>query len=266
MRVRIGSSRFFLDQQLILIILLFVDKVIETGISSFLARGVMPETIERRNISEVVAERIKQHIIDHQLKPGDRLPTEQELAERFGVSRVSTREATSALGFLGIIEAAPRRGLVVGRVDMKRVTSYLGFHLAISDFPKAQLLDARIVIETGALPHVMQRMESDPTLYEQLCEKANAVRRAGNLDQRIAADVAFHRALLDACGVQPLLAFHDLLTIFFDRFRRSLARGDWESGMKRHQQILDALRDGDLKLACDHLAAHLNSHRTRMEK
>jgi len=221
----------------------------------------MLETIERRNLSDVVVDRIKQYIIDRKLKPGDRLPTEQEFAERFGVSRVSTREATKALSFLGIITAAPRRGLVVGKVDMKRVTSYLGFHLAISDFPKQQLLDSRIVIETGVLPHVMQQMVNDPTLYGHLTEKANAVCKAGNLDERIVADVAFHRALLDASGIQPLLAFHDLLTIFFDRFRRSMVHGDWETGMKRHQQILDALRDGDLKQACDHLAAHLNFHR-----
>lgn len=221
----------------------------------------MPETIERRNLSEVVAERIKEFIIDHKLKPGDRLPTEQELADRFGVSRVSTREATKALGFLGIIDAAPRRGLIVGHVDMKRVTNYLGFHLAISDFPTAQLLDARIVIENGALPHVMRQMTNDPTLHARLTEQAARVSRAGDLDERIAADAAFHRGLLDASGIKPLLAFHDLMTIFFDRFRRSLARGDWEAGMKQHQQILDALRDGDLKRACDVLASHLEHHR-----
>ena len=224
----------------------------------------MPEIIERRNLSEVVIERIKQYIIDNKLKPGDRLPTEQELADRFGVSRVSTREATKALGFLGIIEAAPRRGLVVGQVDMKRVTSYLGFHLAISDFPRSQLLDARMVIETGALAHVMRQMSDDPTLHERLTQEADKVRQADELDERITADVAFHRALLDASGVQPLLAFHDLMTIFFDRFRRSLAGGNWENGMKQHQQILDCLRDGDLKQASDIMSRHLDHHRKQL--
>jgi GntR family transcriptional repressor for pyruvate dehydrogenase complex len=222
----------------------------------------MPEILERRNLSETVAERIKQYIIDNGLKPGDRLPTEQELCDRFGVSRVCTREATKALSFLGIIDAAPRRGLAVGRLDMKRVTHYLGFHFAISDFPLAQLLDARNVIETGALPHVMRQMAKDPAIYSRLTAQAEEARRPGkNLDQRIAADVAFHHALLDASGVQPLLAFHDLLTIFFDRFRRSLARGDWEGGMKQHLEILDALRAGELTRACDLLAAHLEHHR-----
>jgi GntR family transcriptional repressor for pyruvate dehydrogenase complex len=221
----------------------------------------MHRPIERRKLNEVVAERIKQYILDNGLKPGDRLPTEQELSERFGVSRVSTREATRALGFLGIIDAAPRRGLVVGHVDMKRLTSYLGFHLAISNFALGPLLDARTLIETGALPHVMEQMANDPALHARLTAAADRVRDAHDLDARVEADVAFHRALLDASGIEPLLVFHDLLTIFFDRFRRSVSRGDWDNGMKQHQKILDALRDGDLKCACDTLKAHLSYHK-----
>jgi DNA-binding FadR family transcriptional regulator len=221
----------------------------------------MQRPIERRKLNEVVAERIRQYILDNGLKPGDRLPTEQELSTRFGVSRVSTREATRALGFLGIIDAAPRRGLVVGQIDMKRLTSYLGFHIAISDFPLGQLLDARTLIETGALPHAMAQMAKDPAVYPRLVEAAEGVRRANGLDERIQADAAFHRALLDASGIEPLLAFHDLLTIFFDRFRRSLSRGDWEGGMKQHTQIIEALRAGDLKQACDTLTLHLSAHK-----
>jgi DNA-binding FadR family transcriptional regulator len=221
----------------------------------------MPEAIERRNLSEVVAERIREYIVDNGLKPGDRLPTEQELSDRFGVSRVSTREATKALGFLGIIDAAPRRGLVVGQVDMKRLSSYLGFHFAISDFPRSELLDARLVIETGSLPRVMERMVEEPGLYVRLAEAADAVQAAPNLDERIRADAAFHRDLLEASGVGPLLAFNDLLTIFFDRFRRSIESGDWETGLRQHREILDALRAGDVKLACDILTRHVGYHR-----
>ncbi len=219
------------------------------------------QTIEKQTLGEVVVGRIKQYIVDHRLRPGDRLPTEQELADRFGVSRVSAREATKALQFLGIIEAAPRRGLVVGQVDMRRTAAYLGFHLAIGDFPKAQLIDARGVIETGVLPHVMRRMKEDTTLHSRLTVLADDVRRAKNLDGRIAADVAFHHGLLDAAAIPPLVAFHDLLTIFFDRFRRSLARGDWEAGIAQHQLILDALRDGDLEAASATMTKHLEHHR-----
>lgn len=221
----------------------------------------MPETIARKNLGEVVAERIKQYIIDHKLKPGDRLPTEQEFADRFGVSRISTREATKALGFLGIIDAAPRRGLAVGQVNMKRLTNYLGFHLAIGDYPASQLLDGRIVIETGILPHLIKQMSADPELHAKLTAVADRIRVAKTLDDRIVADVAFHRALLDASGIQPLVAFHDLLTIFFDRFRRSLAEADWDNGARQHQELLDLVRAGDLGRAVELLSKHLDCHR-----
>jgi DNA-binding FadR family transcriptional regulator len=221
----------------------------------------MPDTLQRQNLSETVAEQIKQYIIENGLRPGDRLPTEQELSDRFGVSRVCTREATKALSFLGLIDAAPRRGLAVGQLNMKRVTHYLGFHFAISDFPLSELLDARSVIESGALPHVIKRMAKDPSLYERLKEKAEEAQRPGNLDQRIARDVAFHHALLDASGISPLLAFHDLLTIFFDRFRRSLARGDWDNGMQQHFELIDYLRAGKLDSATHLIGRHLEHHR-----
>ena len=80
------------------------------------------KTIERAKLRDVVTTQLKSFIVDEKLMPGDRLPTESELAERFGVSRLSLREATKTLEFLGIIEARPGRGLTVGRVNLERVT------------------------------------------------------------------------------------------------------------------------------------------------
>ena len=65
------------------------------------------------------------------------------------MSRISVARPP-ALGFLGIVRSAPRRGVTVGRVDMHRVTEYLGFHFALNTIPGSSL-KARIVIETGAL-------------------------------------------------------------------------------------------------------------------
>ena len=73
------------------------------------------------------------------LKPGDPLLTEQEMMEKFGVSRSVVREATKALDFLGIIEAVPSRGMVLDNFDFDRVSEYFGFHFALSDYPREQL-------------------------------------------------------------------------------------------------------------------------------
>ena len=95
----------------------------------------MLEVIERSKLRDVVLSRLRKYIVDESLRPGDRLPTETELAARFGVSRLSLREATKSLEMLGIVQAKPGRGLTVGHVNMDRVTEYLGFHPALKTSP-----------------------------------------------------------------------------------------------------------------------------------
>jgi GntR family transcriptional regulator, transcriptional repressor for pyruvate dehydrogenase complex len=222
------------------------------------------EQLKRQNLSEIIAGRIKHYIIENELKPGDRLPTEHQMAERFGVSRVSVREATKALGFLGILRSAPRRGLTVGEVDMRKVTEYLGFHLVLTDYPKRQLLETRIIIETGALEHVAQRMTVELDLYDRLHEMTEKMLSTQGLEQRIASDIVFHRALLESSGVGPLVAFNDLLEIFFSRFRRSFEQGGWEEGVRGHQRIINSLRAGDVESARDALKTHLEYHKAHL--
>src|SRR4051812_22417259 len=128
----------------------------------------MRETAPRQKIRDVVADQLRSFITDSGFKPGDRLPTETALAAQFGVNRLSLREATKALEFLGIVESKPGVGLTVGRITVQRMTAHLGFHPALQDAPAVQLVETRIVIETGVLPHVIRRMRADPAAYESL--------------------------------------------------------------------------------------------------
>jgi len=81
----------------------------------------MLEALPKRKIRDVVADHLTSYITSERLKPGDRLPTETALAEQLGVSRLSLREATKALEFLGIVSSKPGVGLTVGQVDLDRV-------------------------------------------------------------------------------------------------------------------------------------------------
>lgn len=221
--------------------------------------------VKRQSRCERVAEGIKQLILDGRLKPFDRLPTEHQLAVRFGVSRVAVREATKALSFLGIIRAAPRRGLSVGKVDMHRVTEYLGFHLALDDYPKKQLWQTRFIIETGALPYVAQAMADNSDVYCRLEALVEVARRADDLPGHVASDIAFHRALLEAAAIGPLLAFDDLLQIFFNRFKRRQSPKRWTAIVDEHHALLCHLRDGELDDARRLLSAHLNIYDTELD-
>lgn len=224
----------------------------------------MLDTVPRRKIRDIVVERLKAFITEGDLKPGDRLPNETELAARFGVSRLSLREATKALELFGILESKTGVGLTVGQVDLERVTGHLGFHPALQNGSLRQLIDTRIVIETGALPFTAQRMREDANVYVTLRERVDSFRNSGELQELIDLDIAFHRALLDASGLAPLVAFNDLLQIFFLRFRESVNKADWEPGISGHLRIINALRDQDVPQASNELREHIESHKNRM--
>ncbi|OHB68959.1 MAG: hypothetical protein A2V70_09770 [Planctomycetes bacterium RBG_13_63_9] len=225
----------------------------------------MLEAVGRSRICEVVAERLTGYISSQGLKPGDRLPTEQELADRFGISRLSLREATKALEFMGIVKAKPGRGLSVGRTDLRRITGYLEFDPALQDATPAELIGTRVVIETGVLPYVLARMRRDGGIYESLHEINDQMRRARTLADRVDLDIALHRRLVEASGLSPLLTFSDLLAAFFRSFRESLQKADWKAGIESHQRLIDALHAGRLAGARKQLQRHIESHRERME-
>ena len=180
------------------------------------------ETLRRPKVRDQATAQIKQYIIAQKLAPGDRLPTETQLAETFGISRLSVREATKALEFLGIVESKTGVGLSVGRIDMGRVTEHLGFHAGLLDVDPLQLIDSRVIVETGVLPHVARKMASDESIERRLRELAERFHAARNLKTWIELDIQFHRTLLEASGLAPLVAFGDLLHVFFQRVRESV--------------------------------------------
>jgi DNA-binding FadR family transcriptional regulator len=225
----------------------------------------MLEAVSRPKLRDLVARKISTYIADQGLKPGDRLPNENELAASFGVSRLSLREATKALEFLGIVEAKPGCGLSVGQTNLERMTGYLEFHPTLREAPSQELIGTRIVIETGVLPYVLQRMQADPAIYQSLDEIIGRMRAARSLSDRVELDIAFHRRLVEASGLSPLLTFSDLLAAFFRRFRESVGKADWKSGIESHQRVIDALRAGKLAAAGKELQQHIQWHQERME-
>lgn len=225
----------------------------------------MLREIEREKLRDVVADRLRRFIVEEQLKPGDRLPTELELANRFGVSRLSLREATKSLEFLGIVNAKPGRGLRVGSVNMDRVTEYLGFHPELQTLSPDVLIDTRVIVETGVLTHVSSKMQSDPTIASRLRSINQQLRETTEVNRWIELDAAFHRELITSSGLKPLLAFSDLLSIFFHRFRERVSKSNWEAGIASHERIVEFLLAQKVTEAAAELRAHIESHRQPLE-
>jgi DNA-binding FadR family transcriptional regulator len=222
--------------------------------------------IVRQRLSDVLVGKIHDLIVEKQLNPGDRLPTEQEMAELFGVSRLALREATKALGFLGIIESSPRRGLTVGAFGFERILPLIKVHPGSRNVTAEELIATRTVIETGVLPYVMRRMAADPQVYRRLRDANDKMRTSSRQDQWILHDIAFHNTLLKESGLHTLMAFGQLLEIFFHQFREDVTESGWLSGVASHLKIIDFLAKGLLVEAVDELRAHIASHTERHEQ
>jgi len=210
--------------------------------------------LRRKRLSEQLTVQLRDHIVEKGLKPGDPLLTEQEMMQEFGVSRSVVREATKALDFLGIIEAVPSRGMVLDSFNFDRVSEYFGFHLALSNYPWAQLFQARMVIETGSLFYTMQAMKKNPALYERLLASAQAAPANEDIAQWTQYDIDFHRGLVEASGIAPLASFSDLLQAFFRESRPFL--GFSTESKDFHIQIIEALHAEKLDVAADIMRNH----------
>jgi len=222
------------------------------------------QTITRPKMRDQVSEQIKQYIIDGKLMPGDRLPTEHQLAETFGISRLSVREATKTLEFLGIVESKTGVGLTVGRINMERMTKHLGFHSGLLDADPQQLIDSRVIIETGVLPHVVRRMAEDPSIVKNLQSLVDQFRTAKDLKTCIQIDIQFHRTLIEASGLQPLVAFNELLVVFFRRFFDAVKKVDVKVGIEHHQRLVDLLAAGRIEDATSELREHIEDNKRRL--
>jgi GntR family transcriptional repressor for pyruvate dehydrogenase complex len=220
----------------------------------------MPGSIRTEKIRDRITSRLQSYIESNQLKAGDRLPTETQLASQFGVSRLSVREATKTLEFLGIVTSKPGLGLSVGQVDLVKIGEIVGAHPSVQAAPAKQLIETRIVVETGVLPHVMQRMTNDPAVHAGLQAIVERMRKARRLQDFISIDVEFHRHLVAASQLSPLLAINELLIVFFREFRDSVKKAQRLESIESHQSLIDLLRDRKLDAACESLREHIESH------
>jgi GntR family transcriptional repressor for pyruvate dehydrogenase complex len=153
----------------------------------------------RQRLPEVVADALQQEILKAGLKLGDRLPTEPELAQRYGVSRTVVREAARLLAQRGLVTVRPGRGMTVAEVDGRFIAEQYGLLMRLSDGTFAQLLELRLVLEVemAALAAARRTPEQVAALHELNRRLAQA---RGSREAFLAADLAFHELVAAASG------------------------------------------------------------------
>jgi len=147
--------------------------------------------ISPKKISDEIIEQFKTLVSTGELKPGDELPSEREMAESIGVSRPPLREALNALQAMGFIEIRPRSRILVKSLTQKPVEDPLS--LLIADDPEKffELLDIRRAMESWASFNAAKKAtESDIKRLEQIIARDQENLRNNREDAKTDAD--FH--------------------------------------------------------------------------
>ena len=215
------------------------------------------EAIRRNKVYEDVAKQIEKHILEH-LKPGDVLPPERELAQMFGVSRGSVRDAIRSLELIGLVE--PRQGM--GTLICEPSPDVLAGPLAavIRDKRKlvGELLDVRMIIEPPlARRAALHASAAQIAEIEEVLNRQSEKVLSGEM--AIEEDSEFHYRIALAADNSVLLRIVDVLMGMLRETRqRSLqTRGRPQKSLASHRCILAALKRHDPEASEAAMLRHL---------
>jgi GntR family transcriptional repressor for pyruvate dehydrogenase complex len=224
-----------------------------------LATKPLYRTVKTSRLFEQIVQQVEESILSGQLKPGDQLPAERDLAQRFGVSRTAVREAVKTLREKGLVEAYSGRGTFVTNGTSQAIRQSLDLMIRINQQEgSAHLAELRQVLEPEIAALAAPRIE------EQLLStmrEAVAVMDCNlhDPDVYVEADLDFHLALAEAMGNPLILSLLDSIVGLLrdQRSRIFNVKGGPERGQFHHKRILAAIEKRDPELAREAMRAHL---------
>jgi DNA-binding FadR family transcriptional regulator len=217
---------------------------------------------------ERIAERLAADVRAGRLAPGERLPSERELARRLEVGRASVREAIAALALRGIVETRPGSGSFVAADAADRLAP--GTALVTHDAGPFDVLEARLLLEPGVAALAARRGRRDAEA-ERLLDAMDAAEAASDRAGWNDGDRRFHRQLAALTANPVLVGLADEVARLMDqplwqRLRDdSIARpGRARIHAAEHRMIYEAIVDGDAAAASFYATQHLERVRRYM--
>lgn len=207
-------------------------------------------------LSDAVIDNLK-NMIAANLKPGDRLPTEKEMAQIFGVGRSSIREGLKVLSSLGLVERR-NEGTFVQKTANNCLVEPLGLLIQMELAKSIDILEFREIIELGLIKRVVQRATDEDiiTLEQYIWQMAKP---GLETEQFIEADVQFHNAL-------AVIADNIVMSEVLKAIRTILKRNHCaacgnpkiqELAIASHKKLLQAVKGRNAKGARKYMEEHL---------
>jgi GntR family transcriptional repressor for pyruvate dehydrogenase complex len=215
--------------------------------------------VRKTRVFEDVARQIQRLIVDGVLKPGELLPPERQLAEQFGVSRTSVRDAIRTLELSGLVVARHGEGNVVADVSVETLVAPIATLLLRKRRLVAELLDVRRMLEPAlAARAAMHATAGEIARLEEILRRQREKTARG--ESTVEEDSQFHYAIALAARNSVV---RTLLDVLMDLLRETRSRslqvpGRLERSLAGHRRVLDAIRRHDAAAAERAVRQHLD--------
>ncbi|MDR6226626.1 FadR/GntR family transcriptional regulator [Desmospora profundinema] len=204
--------------------------------------------------------RINEVIEQEGLKPGDRIPSERELVSRLNAGRSTVREALRALELLGIITTKQGQGTFLQPYQSHRLVDILAFYILRDDRSKGNLLEMRVLLETGAAKKAaLHATAEEVAVLERIWSNMDHTVSQGQVP--IQEDYDFHHQLIRSAHNHLLTRVWYLVIQYGQTVRKSsLSKpGRPQKALQEHHAILDAVRHRQPGEAAKRMEEHLAS-------
>lgn len=213
--------------------------------------------IDRVSVSSQVYDQMRRMILEGKWKPGDRLPSENELSEAFGVSRVSVRHALQKLSAIGLVETRLGDGSYVCKLTMGTNMNQLIPAIYLSDDSIREVLEFRIMTEVEAAALAAVRATDDDIRKLRECYN-KMLESQDDLDKCVYLDFHFHRLIMSISRNTVVVQVHYILRDVLQETMVAITKqvGN-RSGKKYHKLIIDAMEKRDSEAARYYMKEHL---------
>jgi GntR family transcriptional repressor for pyruvate dehydrogenase complex len=224
------------------------------------------EKIRRKTVVEHVMERMKELIASGQFKINDKIPTEQELANMFGIARNSIREAIKIFQYLGVLDSQTGRGTYV--CDRAKISSEaLTWSILLGENDLFEMIHLRSVLEQEGLRRLValrsEKPEDVTPVLQALQNEVDNIKRAVqgmDLDALIQADYAFHGIIIGASGNSLFTAiYHTLRSFMHEEIKKTYIGVDIQNSFHEHQEFVDLIKTGEIDEVLDVHSRHIQS-------
>jgi GntR family transcriptional regulator, transcriptional repressor for pyruvate dehydrogenase complex len=217
-----------------------------------------PDRAERS--AEQVVAFVRGLIERKELRPGDRLPPERDLAGRLGVSRPTVRMALQALAAMGVVQSRHGSGTYIPAGPPALGSEPLSLLAALHDFTHAQMYDARRIFEVGAAGLAAEC--ATPEQIAALAEEVAGLFASMDDPQRfLVHDIAFHRRVAAASGNPIVAAVVEMVAALYYEQRRTTAGQasdrDLRDAAESHREIYKAIKGRKVEAARRAMNEHL---------